>query len=147
MLTVVARRKAVSFLSSITNQGLVRFMVLHAALDAPTLIRFLRRLIRSTARKVFLILDNLTVHKAAAVRRWVAAHADAIALFYLPPYAPELNPDEYLNGDLKLAVAARVPARTKPELTKAARSHLRTLQRRPSRVRCFFHHPRISYAA
>ncbi len=78
---------------------------------------------------------------------WVAAHADDIAVFYLPPYAPELNPDEYLNGDLKLAVAARVPARTKPELTKAARSHLRTLQRRPSRVRCFFHHPRISYAA
>ena len=119
VLTVVARRKAVSFLSSITNQGLVRFMVLHGALDAPTLLRFLRRLIRSTDRKVFLILDNLNVHKAAKVRAWVAAHADEIAVFYLPPYAPELNPDEYLNGDLKLAVAARVPARTKPELTQA----------------------------
>jgi transposase len=48
------------------------------------------------------------------VRAWVRAHRDEIELFYLPPYAPELNPDEYLNGDLKLGVAARVPARTKP---------------------------------
>ena len=147
VLEVVARRKSVSFLSTITNQGLVRFMALEGQLSAPMLIRFLRRLIRSTDQKVFLILDNLNVHKAAKVRAWVAAHADQLAVFYLPAYAPELNPDEYLNGDLKLGVAAKIPARTKPELAKAARSHLRMLQRRPARVRRFFHHPRIKYAA
>lgn len=147
VLTVVARRTSVSFLSTITNQGKVRFMVLPGPLSAPILIRFLRRLIRDTDRKVFLILDNLNVHKAAKVRAWVHAHRDEIAVFYLPPYAPELNPDEYLNGDLKLGVAARAPARTKPELTQAARSHLRTLQRRPARVRRFFQHPLVSYAA
>lgn len=147
VLTVVSQRKSVSFLSTITNQGKVRFMVLPGPLSAPILIRFMRRLIRDTERKVFLILDNLNVHKAAKVRAWVRAHRDEIAIFYLPPYAPELNPDEYLNGDLKLGVAARAPARTKPELTKAARSHLRTLQRRPDRVRRFFEHPRVTYAA
>lgn len=147
MLAVVSRRKAVRVLSSITNRGLGRFMVLHAALDAPTLIRFMRRVIRSTERKVFLILDNLNVHKSAKVQAWGARHAEEIAVFYLPPYAPEWNPDEYLNGDLKLAIAARVPARTKPELTKAARSHRRILQHRPVRVRRFFQHPRITYAA
>jgi len=137
----------VSLLSTVTNQGLVRFMVVAGPLTAPMLIRFLRRLIRSTNRKVFLILDNLNVHKAAMVRAWVAAHADQVAVFYLPAYAPELNPDEYLNGDLTLGVAAKLPARTKPELAKAARSHLRMLQRRPARVRRFFHQPRIKYAA
>ena len=146
-LTVVAHRRSVSFLSTITNQGKVRFMVLHAPLSATLFIRFLGRVIRDTQRKVFVILDNLNVHKAARVRAWVHAHRTAIALFYLPPYAPELNPDEYLNGDLKLGVAMRVPARTKPALTKAARSHLRMLQRRPARVRRFFEHPRITYAA
>lgn len=107
----------------------------------------MRQLVRDTKRKVFLILDNLNVHKAAKVRTWVRAHRHEIAVFYLPPYAPELNPDEYLNGDLKLGVAARAPARTKPQLTKAAKSHLRTLQRRPARLRRFFEHPRVSYAA
>ena len=147
VLTVVSQRKSVSFLSTITNQGKVRFMVLPGPLSAPILIRFLRCLLRDTGRKVFLILDNLNVHKAAKVRAWVRAHRDALAVFYLPPYAPELNPDEYLNGDLKLGVAARAPARTQPELTSAARSHLRTLQRRPDRVRRFFEHPRVTYAA
>ena len=147
VLTVVSRRKSVSFLSTVTNQGKVRFMVLEGPLSAQILIRFLRRLIRDTNRRVFVILDNLNVHKAAKVRAWVAAHCDAIELFYLPPYAPELNPDEYLNGDLKLGVAKRAPARTKPDLAKAARSHFRMLQRRPARVRRFFEHPRVTYAA
>jgi transposase len=147
VLTVVSRRTSVSFLSTVTNQGTVRFMALEGPLSAQILIRFLRRLIRDTNRRVFLILDNLNVHKAAKVRAWVAAHCDAIELFYLPPYAPELNPDEYLNGDLKLGVATRAPARTKPELSRAARSHFRMLQRRPARVRRFFEHPRVRYAA
>ena len=147
VLTVVSRRKSVSFLSTVTNQGKVRFMVLEGPLSAQILIRFLRRLIRDANRRVFVILDNLNVHRAAKVRAWVAAHCDAIALFYLPPYAPELNPDEYLNGDLKLGVARRAPARTKPELFKVARSHFRMLQRRPARVRRFFEHPRVNYAA
>jgi len=147
VLTVVSARRSVSFLSTVTNQGKVRFMVLEGPLSAPILIRFLRRLIRDTTRRVFVILDNLNVHKAAKVRAWVAAHGDAIALFYLPPYAPELNPDEYLNGDLKLGVATRAPARTKPELSAVARSHFRMLQRRPARVRRFFEHPRVTYAA
>ena len=147
VLRVLSQRRSVSFLSTITNQGKVRFMVLPGPLSAALLIDFLRRLLRDTKHRVFLILDQLNVHKAAKVRAWVRAHRDEIAIFYLPPYAPELNPDEYLNGDLKLGVAARAPARTKPELTKAARSHLRTLQRRPARVRRFFHHPRVTYAA
>jgi len=147
VLPVLSQRRSVSFLSTVTNAGTVRWMVLHGALTAQTLIRFLRRLIRDAGRKVFLILDNRNVHKAATVRAWVAAHAEAIALVDLPPYAPEFNPDEYLNGDLKLGVAKRVPARSRPELLKAATSHLRMLQRRPARVRRFFEHPRVQYAA
>lgn len=147
VLTVVAQRRSVSFLSTITNQGKVRFMVLPGPLSAALLIGFLRRVQKDAQRPVFVILDNLNVHKSAKVRAWVRAHRATIAVFYLPPYAPELNPDEYLNGDLKLSVAARVPARNKAELRQAARSHLRTLQRRPARVRRFFQHPRVIYAA
>lgn len=147
VLTVVAQRRSVSFLSTVTNEGKVRFMGLRGPLSARLLIDFLRRLVRDTDRTVFLILDRLNVHRAAQVRVWVRAHRGEIAVFYLPPYAPELNPDEYLNGDLKLGVASRVPARTQPELARAARSHLRTLQHRPARVRRFFEHPGVTYAA
>ena len=145
--TVLSQRRSVSFLSTISNTGTLRFMVLKKAIDAPTLIRFFRRLCRDAGRKVIVILDNLNVHKARDVRDWVAAHADAIELCYLPSYAPELNPDEYLNGDLKLSVAKRAPARDRAALLRTATSRLRSLQQQPDRVKKFFHHPRVRYAA
>ena len=144
---LLAQRRSVSFLSTISNIGTRRFMVLKKAIDAPTLMRFFTRLCRDAGKKVFVILDNLNVHKARDVRDWVAAHADAIALFSLPSYAPDLNPDEYLNGDLKLSVARRAPARDRAALLRSATSRLRSLQRRPDRVKKFFHHPRVRYAA
>jgi hypothetical protein len=63
---------------------------------------FLRRLIRHTGRKVFLIVDEHPVHLAEAVERWVGRHHRQIRLFFLPGYAPELNPDEYLNQENKV---------------------------------------------
>lgn len=145
--TILSQRRSVSFLSAISNAGTLRFMVLKKSIDAPTLIRFFRRLCQDAGRKIFVILDNLNVHKARAVKAWVAEHADQIELFYLPSYSPELNPDEYLNGDLKLSVAKRAPARTREELLRTATSRLRSLQQRPEQVKKFFHHPRVQYAA
>lgn len=144
---ILSQRRSVRFLSTISNAGTLRFMVLTKAIDARTLIKFFTRLCKDAGRKVFVILDNLNVHKARDVRTWVAAHADAIALFYLPSYAPELNPDEYLNGDLKSSVAQRAPARHRDALLRTATARLRSLQRRPDCVKKFFHHPRVQYAA
>lgn len=88
MLTVVAQRRSVSSLSTITNQGKVRFMVLQGPLSAATLIRFLQRLIRDRGRKVFVILDNLTVHRAAKAYGWVGEHRDEIEVFDCRPTPP-----------------------------------------------------------
>ena len=145
--TLLSARRSVSFLSAISNAGTLRFMVLKKAIDAPTLFTFFKRLCKDAGRKVFVILDNLNVHKARAVKAWLAAHADRIDVFYLPSYSPELNPNEYLNGDLKLSVAKRAPARTRDELLQTATARLRSLQRRPKQVKKFFQHPRARYAA
>lgn len=55
-------------------------------------------------RKVYLIRDNLRVHHSKPVKAWLATNANAIEVFYLPSYSPELNPDEMANADLKRAV-------------------------------------------
>jgi transposase len=144
---ILSQRRSVSFLSTISNTGTLRFMVLKQAIDAPTLITFFTRLCTDAGRKVFVILDNLNVHKARDVRTWVAEHGEAIELHYLPSYSPELNPDEYLNGDLKLSVAKRAPARNRDASLRTATSRLRSLQRQPERVKKFFPHPRVRYAA
>ena len=142
-----ARRKSLSLISAITNQGKVRFMIYPGALRPKTLIKFMSRLIRDAHRKVYLILDNLNVHKSRDVRLWLDAHRGQIEVFYLPPYSPELNPDEYLNGDLKRAVHQDVAPKDAQQLKLIAQRHLRVIQRSRRRVRNYFMHRDIRYAA
>ena len=92
-------------------------------------------------------LDNLKVHHSKPVKAWLAEHIDEIEVFYLPSYSPELNPNEMANADLKQAVTKRAPARTKLQLVKATAGHLRSVQRRPERVKSYFEHEPVRYAA
>ena len=101
-----AKRFKINMISTITNRGKLRFMVYEQNMDADLFITFLQRLIDSSDRKVFLILDNLRVHHSKIVKSWVEDHSEKIKLFYLPAYSPDLNPDEYLNNDFKRNVNA-----------------------------------------
>jgi transposase len=148
VIRLSAKYTSVNMISSVTNQGLVRWMVYDGTLDAKMLIRFLQRLIRGAkGRKIFLILDNLRVHHAKVVQTWLADHTKEIEIFYLPSYSPELNPDEYLNCDLKAGVHTMPPVRSTEQLKAAVSSHMRTLQKTPKRVAKYFEHPSIRYAA
>ena len=111
------------------------------------LIKFMTRLIKDAGRKVFLILDNLKVHHSKAVKKWLEEHKEDIEVFYLPSYSPQLNPDEYLNGDLKGRVHSGIPARTQKELVQKTHSFMKKLQKRPNHVQNYFRHPRVAYAA
>ncbi len=141
------RRAGVGLISAVTNKGELRWMVLDGAIKAPTLIRFLDRLIRDAGGKVFLILDNLPVHRARAVREWLAGRTAQIEVFHLPSYSPELNPDECLHADLKQAVTRKPPARSKQQLKCTVISHMRKLSKLPERVRSYFGHQPVRYAA
>lgn len=147
VVQVCSNRESLSLISSVTNQGKVRWMVFGGALNAKILIRFLKRLIQSAQRKVFLILDNLRVHHAKVVREWLAKQVEHLEVFYLPSYSPELNPDECLNADLKQAVTSKAPARSKGQLKKVTMAHLRKLSKSPERIKSYFGHQPVRYAA
>jgi transposase len=142
-----ARRVTQSMISAVSNRGLMRFMLYDGALNAGRFIAFLRRLIKDAAQKLFLIVDNLKVHHAGKVKTWVAAHAHAIQLFYLPAYAPDHNPDEYLNNDLKQKLRQQPQPGSKDELLKTTRAVLRAIQRSPKRIQNYFKPPAVRYAA
>jgi len=142
-----AKRVSLSLVSTITNQGKVRFMTYSGGMNAQVLIRFLKRVIKDAKRKVFLILDNLRVHHSKVFKEWVSSNLKSIEVFYLPSYSPELNPDEYLNCDLKAGVHSKKPARNKEQLKKKTISHLKMLQKSPERIKKYFKHAKIAYAA
>ena len=147
VIRVNNKRHGLSVISTVTNKGQMRWRIFDGALNTSILIDFLRRLIKGASKKLFLILDNLRVHHAKPVKAWLAEHADAIEVFYLPSYSPELNPDEMANADIKQAVTTLAPARTKLQLVKATARHLRSVQRQPERIRKYFEHGPVRYAA
>jgi transposase len=147
VVRINATKSRVNMISSITNRGKVRFMLYRETMTSQVLIKFMSRLIKGADRKVFLILDNLRAHHSQVVKTWLEDNKDQIEVFYLPAYSPELNPDEYLNGDLKQNIRSGLPARSEKALTKKTRSFMRKLQNRPKHVQNYFRHPKIAYAA
>ena len=147
LVRVCHKRARLSLVSAVANKGELRWMVADGAVNAPTFIRFLQRLIRDAGRKIFLILDRLKAHRAHMTRGWPTEHRSEIEVHHLPPYSPELNPDEGVNADLKQAVPRKAPARRKQQLKRAAISHMRSLSKRPRRIRAIFQHPQFRYAA
>lgn len=135
VIRVCHRRAGLSLIAAVSNRGALRWMIVDAAVNAATLIRFLQRLIRDAKRKVLLILDRLRVHRAK------------IEVFYLPAYSPELNPEEGLNADLKQVVTRQAPARSKQQLKRATVRHMRRLSKSPARVRSYFSPKSVLYAA
>ena len=130
-------------ISAISSQGKVRFMLYQDTMNQQRLIRFMERLVRSSGQKVFLILDNLKVHHGKLAAVWLEKNKEKIEVFFLPPYAPEYNPDEYLNHALKISVhSGQLPYTTK-DISHKIQSFMRKLQHHPSLVSSFFRHPAL----
>lgn len=138
VVRVESQKFKVNMLSAISKRGKLRFMLYKENMNAEKLIDFMGRLIRDVDKKVFLVLDNLRVHHSKKVQIWLDEHKDRIELFYLPPYAPEYNPDELVNSDLKRAVGSKSSPSSKEELEHNVRSHLKKLQHNPSKISSFF---------
>ena len=137
----------ISMISAITNQGKLRFMFYKGGMNAKRMIEFMRRLIKEASRKIFLILDNLKAHHAKVVKEWLEKHKDEIEVFFLPPYSPEYNPDEYLNGNLKREMAKKGYAETVDALESKARCTMKSFQKNVAHVASFFKAKPVQYAA
>jgi hypothetical protein len=104
IVRVESKKMKINMLSAVSKRGKLRFVLYKDNMNADKLVDFMRRLVKDTDKKVFLILDNLRVHHSKKVTAWLAEHKSGIEVFYLPPYASEYNPDALLNSDLKRGV-------------------------------------------
>jgi transposase len=146
-LKVPGSRFSVNMISTITNQGKVRWMIYQGKMNAALFIVFLTRLLAGASKKVFLIVDHLSVHEAAAVEQWLADKGDQIEVFYLPKYTPERNPDEYLNGDVKANINTDGLPKGREELQGKLHRFMQKLCKLPKRIARYFQHKFLQYAA
>jgi transposase len=136
-----------NMISTITNRGRLAFMVFEEEFRVKVFLRFLKRLVMHVKRRIFLIVDRHPVHRAAAVKAWLAHHEEKIRMFFLPSYSPELNPDELLNQDVKSNALGRRRPWDKYEMMDGVRGYLRSTQRQPHVVKRYFHESHVRYAA
>lgn len=132
------RREKVNLISAISKAGKISFMLVDGKMSSETFCTFLTRLMRQRRRPVYLILDNSSIHKSVTVRHHVEQYRGKLQLFFLPPYSPDLNPDELVWADLKGHGVHRKRLNGAGDLHRRTLSHMRSLQKRPGKVAGMF---------
>lgn len=136
-------RFKVNLISAINGRGTMRFMATEKRLTADVFCEFLKRLIAGATKPIFLIVDNHPVHRSKAVKDFVESTEGMLKLFYLPPYSPELNPDEQVWNYVKNHNLGRQSAKNKKDFLKRVMRVMYSLQKLPGKVKSFFRHPVI----
>jgi transposase len=135
-----------NMISAISNRGLLKFMI-YDRFNSEIFIKFLSRMIERSAQKIYLIVDGHPAHKTIVVREWIELHKEKIELYFLPGYSPELNPDEYLNQDIKTNAIGKQRPHNRKQLISNVKSFLRSKQMRPEKIKAYFHAEKVLYAA
>jgi transposase len=147
VVTATGARFSVNMISAVSPRGDFRFMVVEGSVGAKVFVEFLKRLLVGAKKKVFLIVDGYPAHRAKVTKQFVESTKGKLELFFLPPYSPELNPDELAWNTLKNGIIGRQTVQSKQELKSKVRGGLRRIQKSPEMVRSFFQHPKTKYAA
>lgn len=147
VLKTPTRWHKLSMISAISARGECAFQIVEGSINTARFLEFLGRLIEGATRKIFLVVDNLRVHHAKQVSEWLQDKQDRIELVFLPPYAPESNPDEYLNRDFKTALRSGPVSQNAEALLEKAHAFMNRIAALPNHIAAYFRHPAAAYAA
>jgi len=145
VVSVTGRRFSLNMISAVGPQGEFRFMLHQGSVTANVFKTFLKRLLTGAEHPIFLIVDGHPIHKSRIVQDFVKSTNGRLRLYFLPPYAPHLNPDEQVWAHVKRDVSKR-GVESQEQMKALALSSLRRIQRLPELVRSFFRQPECQYA-
>ena len=147
IIQMKAKYIKINIISFITNKRKMRFLSSKKFINTDKLIEFTEGLCKEIDHKVFLILDNASTHRSKIFTSWLKNNKNNIEVFYLPPYSPELNPDERLNRDLKTHFHACPISKNEKEFMNKLILFLIEIQEDPERVKVYFKSKFVQYAA
>ncbi len=120
-------------------------MVRRGTIATEQVLVFVKHLLRHIRGRLILVWDNLNTHKARSIRKLVAAHKTRLSMEYLPAYAPELNPDEWVWRHLKQVELANFAPDDLDKLKQGLRSAVQRVRRRPKLMRSFLKASALSF--
>ena len=139
------RRQSVNAISAVNARGAFWYEIYTERLNALRFVEFLTHFMRRRPGRVFLILDGHPAHIAKAVAKYVQSLKGRLELHFLPGYAPELNPDEFVWNHLKSQGVSKKPLRRDESLRSRVQTDLAAIKARPALVRSFFHASSVAY--
>lgn len=139
-----AARVSVQMISAIGLNGSMQFMTHEGSGTAEVFLRFLQQLMLNAQQPIILVVDGHSIHKAKVVKEYVAATQGKLELVYLPPYSPQLNPDEQVWKNVKAEVAKK-PSGNKFDFRLVVEKALLRLQAMADVVASFFRHPECGF--
>lgn len=145
VVNTTGARFGVNLISAVSRRGELRFMAIDGRMNAERFITFLKRMLKDSKRKIFLIVDGHPCHKAKKVKDFVNVRPDEIELHILPPYSPELNPDEHVWNELKQGAVGRSAITGPDQLKRLVVSHMRRIQKLPEKIKSYFRAPETAY--
>lgn len=144
---VSGQRASLNVLSLVTKEGALEYKVTDERINSDKYIDFLTDVIESRDRPLILLLDHARFHSSKAVRAFVRGNRKRIRVYFLPKYAPEMNPTEQVWQEIKENQIRRHPASSKSDLSSKLHGALKGLRENTRRVISFFHLPDTRYAA
>jgi transposase len=145
VIATSARRQAVNAMSAVSPNGAFWYEVYAQRLTAMQFIKLLTNFLRRRRRPVMVVLDSHPAHVAKAVANFVQSHRGRIELHFLPGYAPDLNPDEFVWKHLKSHGLAKRPLERNESLRARVINDLDAIKRNVRLVRSFFRAPSVAY--
>ena len=141
------QRFSLNMISAISNKGHLQFMILDGRFNGEVFITFLKQMIKYSRQKIFFITDGHPAHKTKKLNEWLSENKDKIEVFFLPPYSPELNPQEYVNQDVKTNVIGKKRPINKAQMRINVESFMYERKNDKNQVQKYFHVSHVRYAA
>lgn len=138
VLRRTSQRRVLSTVVALTTSGKLLKRHFHRAVRGEDVLLALRHFRRHLPGPLIIVWDRLSAHRDKQVQQFIAHDAD-LYMEWLPPYAPDLNPEEACHGNVKQHLRNATPA-TVEELRSLVDGNFARLRRRPDLLQGFFHH-------
>ncbi|MCD9461318.1 IS630 family transposase, partial [Marinibactrum halimedae] len=140
-------RFSINMISAINPKGHQRFMAFTSSMNSDKFIEFLKRLMTNAEKPIFLILDGHRVHTSKKVKEFVIKTQGMLRLFILPPYSPQLNPDEWVWNWLKNHKIGKFSIKGPDQFCEQVKKFMCQLQKSKNILLGFFKDKNLEYIA
>lgn len=145
VVKATGQRFSLNMISAISTRGHLQFMIINR-FNGEVFLNFLKRLIRYSKQKVFFVTDGHPAHKTKKIKAWLETNKKRIEVFFIPPYSPELNAQEYLNQDVKTNVIGKKRPINKEQMRNNVEDFMNMRKRNKMQVQKYFHNKHVRYA-